>query len=110
MRNYDGHFKKIDFFPNGILLQNIKKIEGGPFVAIKNFSKKVSLCRQKIKVKNTKIATGGSLVCFRASGRRFCFGRGSDVSSTQVHFFVHLFNLNYAYSKYTYVLDMRSSC
>ena len=32
-------------------------------------------------MKNTKIAKGVSLVCFRASGRRFCFGRGSDVSS-----------------------------
>ena len=33
-----------------------------------------------ILVKNTKIAKGGSLVCFRGSARRFCFGRGSDVS------------------------------
>ena len=36
---------------------------------------------KKIEVKNTKIAKGESLVCFQGSGRRFCFGRGSDVSS-----------------------------
>ena len=35
----------------------------------------------KIEVINTEIAEGGSLVSFRGSGRRFCFGRGSDVSS-----------------------------
>ena len=45
-------------------------------------SKKVQKSRKvpkKIRVKNTK---GGSLVCFRGSGRRcFCFGRGFGVSS-----------------------------
>ena len=53
-----------------IVLQNIakNKTKWRPFGAI-----------QKIRVKNTK---GGSLVCFRGSGRRcFCFGRGSGVSS-----------------------------
>ena len=36
---------------------------------------------KKYQVKNTKIAKGLSLVCFRASGRRFCFGQGSEVFS-----------------------------
>ena len=36
---------------------------------------------KKIYVKNTKIAKGGILSMFRGSGRRFCFGRGFDVSS-----------------------------
>ena len=47
-------------------------------------------CNQKIveksliapkQIKLKKIAKGGSLVFFRGSGRRFCFGRGSDISS-----------------------------
>ena len=33
------------------------------------------------EVKITKMAKGGSLVCFRGSGRRFCFSQGSDVLS-----------------------------
>ena len=44
----------------------------------KNFRKKDSAEKN---VRNINIAKGGSLVCFRSSGRRFCFGRGSDVSS-----------------------------
>ena len=47
-----------------------KKIEGGPFGTIKNFSKK-SQCRKKILVKNTQIAKVGILSCFRGSGRLF---------------------------------------
>ena len=44
----------------------------------KKFQKK-SRGAEKVRVKNTK---GGSLVCFRGSGRRcFSFGRGSGVSS-----------------------------
>ena len=52
----------------------------GPFGAIQNLLKK-SHMPKKIQMKNTKIAKGRSLVCFRGSGRRFCFGRSSDVSS-----------------------------
>ena len=36
---------------------------------------------EKIEVENNKVAKGGSLVYFLGCGRRFCFGRGSDVSS-----------------------------
>ena len=47
-----------------ILLQNIKKVKG---MQSKIFRK------NPIVPKNTKIAKVGSLVCFRDSGRRFCF-------------------------------------
>ena len=54
------------------------KRRGDPLAQSKKFQKK-SHRPKKIRVKNTK---GGSLVCFRGSGRRcFCFGRGSGVSS-----------------------------
>ena len=58
------------------------KIEAELFDAIKKFSKKVSLVPRKIEV-IAKIAKGGTLVCYRSSGRCFCFcfGRGYDVSS-----------------------------
>ena len=32
-----------------ILLQNVKKLEGGPFGDIEKFSKKVTKCRKKIR-------------------------------------------------------------
>ena len=54
-------------FNNMHSVAKYQKIEGGPFDAIKQFSKK-SLPN---KIKNTK---GGSLVCFRGSGRQFWFG------------------------------------
>ena len=47
---------------------------------MEKLSKNVSFSKT-IQVKNTKIVRGGPLVCFHGSGRRFCFGRGSDVSS-----------------------------
>ena len=53
-----------------------QKNEGGPFGVIKIF---------------LKIVKGGSLACFRGSGRRFCFRRGSDVSSM---FWTSVFKLN----------------
>ena len=59
---------------------NISKKYKGPFGAIKNFSKKCSETK-KNKVKDIKIAKGGYLVCFRGSGRRFCFERGFNVYS-----------------------------
>ena len=55
-------------------------IQGRLFGAIKKFSKNSLIKPKKSKLK-TKIAKGGSLVSFRGSGRRFCFGRGSDVPS-----------------------------
>ena len=54
-----------------------KKIEG---MQSKNCRKK-SHCAKKIQDKNIKIAKGRSLARFRGSGRWFCFGRGTDVSS-----------------------------
>ena len=56
-------------------------MKGGLFGAIQKFSNR-SLIVPKKTMK--KIANGGSVVCFRGSGRRFsvfCFGRGSDDSS-----------------------------
>ena len=48
-------------FLTSMLLQNITKIEGGPFGLIKKFSRKSA---EKIEVKNTKIAKGGILSKF----------------------------------------------
>ena len=53
------------------MFQFIKKIEGGPFGTIKNFSKKSLIVTKKIQVKNTQIAKVGILSCFQGSGRRF---------------------------------------
>ena len=54
------------------------KRRGDPLEQSQKFQRK-SQSAENIRVKNT---TGGSLVCFRGSGRRcFCFGRGSGVSS-----------------------------
>ena len=40
-------------FQTSIFFQNIKKIEGGPFDTIKNFSEKNLIVPKKIQVKNT---------------------------------------------------------
>ena len=51
-------------FLTSIVLQNIKKIEGGPFGDIENLSKKVSQCQKKLK--------GGSFSqCFQLIGSKF---------------------------------------
>ena len=47
----------------------------------KKLLKKRCRSAEKFEVKNTKIAKGGLLVCFRGSGRWFCFRRGSEISS-----------------------------
>ena len=50
-------------FLTSIVLQNIETNEGGPFGAIQKVSKKSRIVPKK----------GGFLVCFRGSGRLFCF-------------------------------------
>ena len=96
---YQKHFRDFENFPKKTNFEqshSAKKCKrGDPFGFInihsaaknesfdaikKNFEKKF-IVPTKIEVKNIKIAKGGSLVCFQGSGRRFCFGRGSDVSS-----------------------------
>ena len=57
----------------------VVKLKRGAFGAIQNFWKKSYSAEKHLKWE--KIAKGGSLVCFWGSGRRFSFGRGSDVSS-----------------------------
>ena len=46
-----------------------------------NVARKGSECRKKLKLKTARWRKIGPLVNFRGSGRRFGFGRGSDVSS-----------------------------
>ena len=53
-------------FLTSIVLQNIETNEGGPFGAIQKVSK-------SLIVPKKSGAMGGSLVCFRGSGRLFCF-------------------------------------
>ena len=60
-------------FLRSIVLQNIETNEERPFDGIQKTSKKVALCRKKIRVKNTK----GGILYFRGTGRRcFCFRVG----------------------------------
>ena len=61
-------------------IRSVAKLKGDLLVQSKKFRKK-SHSAEKIQVKNTKIAIGRSLVCFRGSGRRFRFRRSSDVFS-----------------------------
>ena len=53
-------------FLTSIVLQNIETNEGGPFGAIQKVSK-------SLIVPKKSGAMGGSFVCFRDSGRLFCF-------------------------------------
>ena len=74
--------KKVDqlgFFYSHSVAKSQKNWKG-TFWCNLNIIEKVSEC-QKIWLKNTKISKAGSLVCFRRPGRRFCSGRGSDLSS-----------------------------
>ena len=41
-------------FQTSIMFQNIKKMKGGPFGTIRKFSKKVSQCRKKSKLKTPR--------------------------------------------------------
>ena len=42
---------------------------------------RIAPIKSKVKTPTWEIVKGGSIVRFRGSGRRFCFGRGSDISS-----------------------------
>ena len=67
-------------FLTSILLQNIETNEGAPFGREK-FSRKVYSREKNLSEKHQDPpnAKGGFLVCFRGSGRQFCFGRAFEV-------------------------------
>ena len=66
-------------FLTSIDVQNMETNEGETLRRNSKNFRKSRIVPKKFLVKNTK---GGSLVCFRVSGRRcFCFGRGSGVPS-----------------------------
>ena len=47
----------------------------------KSLEKSLKRSHKKSKLKTLRYPKGGSLVCFRGSGHRVCFGRVSGVSS-----------------------------
>ena len=55
-----------------VALQNIETNEGAPFGAIQKKSKKSHNPKKNLSEKHQD-SRRGSLVCFRVSGRRFCF-------------------------------------